>query len=317
MPVKISVVIPTYKRPERLKKALSSILTQSFDSFDVIVVDDNSDPEIAEETKRVVDHLSADTNRTISYLKTPENMGGALARNLGAEKATGTYLAFLDDDDYWRPDFLSHLHTFFADHDNERLALVHALVSVQDEKGKVLEINGTDGGEDSFHTQLLGGGIARTPSILFKRKVFTESGGFKKLISGQEYELLLRIFSMGYASLLLPEELVVAVIHKDERISNRKSKLEGEKNILAIRMEYRERMSESEIVYLESEHHQKCADLAIMNFGDYRTAAFHLNEAKKLKKSRAVQGKILLCKLHLYRMVRKFGRLLRQKKTTT
>jgi Glycosyl transferase family 2 len=91
---KFSVIIPTYNRLEFLKNALSSVWTQTFTDYEVIVVDDGSTDGTAEwlvtQGKRV---------RTI----TQANRGPGAARNLGARNAAGAYLAFLDSDDLWFP----------------------------------------------------------------------------------------------------------------------------------------------------------------------------------------------------------------------
>jgi glycosyltransferase involved in cell wall biosynthesis len=88
-----SIVVPTYGRPEYLGECLSSILQQTVEDFEVIVVDDASpEPvELPEEDARV------------RLLRRDANGGPAAARNTGMAEATGTYLAFCDDDDLFAP----------------------------------------------------------------------------------------------------------------------------------------------------------------------------------------------------------------------
>jgi glycosyltransferase involved in cell wall biosynthesis len=91
----ISVIIPTYNRAGFLKRAVSSVLAQSFREIELIIVDDGS----TDETRRVVQSFN-DKRLTCYY---QQNKGVSSARNLGISKASGEYIAFLDSDDYWLP----------------------------------------------------------------------------------------------------------------------------------------------------------------------------------------------------------------------
>ena len=90
-----SIVIPTHDRPEFLSEAIDSVLAQTVQDFEIIVVDDASEPP-------VTPHLD---DRVI-VVRRGEAGGPASARNTGAEHATGTYLTFLDDDDWYLPERL-------------------------------------------------------------------------------------------------------------------------------------------------------------------------------------------------------------------
>jgi len=94
--MKISIVIPTFNRAMFLKKCLESILKQKLLPYEVIVVDNAPHRE----AEAVVDNLRLDFNSSfikITYIRNKEN-SGAIARNIGASKATGDLVAFLDDD---------------------------------------------------------------------------------------------------------------------------------------------------------------------------------------------------------------------------
>ena len=94
MPV-VSVVIPTYNRAELLPRTIDSVLDQTFEKFEVIVVDDDS----MDDTADVVRQYNDDR---VHYIRHGQNRGGSAARNTGIEAATGEFVAFLDDDDVWR-----------------------------------------------------------------------------------------------------------------------------------------------------------------------------------------------------------------------
>jgi glycosyltransferase involved in cell wall biosynthesis len=95
----VSVIIPTLDRPTYLAAAIHSVLRQSAQDFEVLVVDDGS----AANLRPVLEAL--DDGR-IRYFRHESNRGEAAARNTGIVNARGAYLAFLDDDDEWLPEKL-------------------------------------------------------------------------------------------------------------------------------------------------------------------------------------------------------------------
>lgn len=96
----VSVVLPTYNRPEYVERAIASVVAQTYDRIELVVVDDCSDHPIEE----VVDHDSLDRLERYEFERHDENRGGSAARNTGIRAARGDYLALLDDDDRWRPE---------------------------------------------------------------------------------------------------------------------------------------------------------------------------------------------------------------------
>lgn len=97
---RVSVIIPTYKRSKYLIRAINSILNQSYDNIEIIVVDDNG---IGDKFQLINEkNLSAFIeNNQIIYIKHEQNKNGAAARNTGIKVATGDYITFLDDDDFF------------------------------------------------------------------------------------------------------------------------------------------------------------------------------------------------------------------------
>lgn len=101
----ISVVIPLYNKEKQIRRALKSVLNQTFDRFEVIVVDDGSTDLGIEVVRRFSD-------KRIKVLK-QENRGVSAARNLGILNARNELVAFLDADDEWYPDHLESLYNLF------------------------------------------------------------------------------------------------------------------------------------------------------------------------------------------------------------
>jgi glycosyltransferase involved in cell wall biosynthesis len=95
---KVSVVIPTYNRADKVRKGVESVLSQSFTDLEVIVVDDGS----SDETGQTLQQAFGDR---IRYYFQP-NQGVSVARNKGIEEARGEWIAFLDSDDLWEKEKL-------------------------------------------------------------------------------------------------------------------------------------------------------------------------------------------------------------------
>ena len=90
----VSTVIPTYRRPDLVKRAVQSVLAQTYKAIEVVVVIDGVD----DGTRAVIDNLNDPRTRVI---ETGINRGPAEARNIGVLAAAGSYIALLDDDDEW------------------------------------------------------------------------------------------------------------------------------------------------------------------------------------------------------------------------
>ena len=99
----VSIIIPTYKRNENLEKSIKSVLNQSYENIEVIVVDDN-DPstEYRKNTEKLMKEY--EKNSKVIYIKHEKNKNGAVARNTGIKASKGEYIGFLDDDDEFLED---------------------------------------------------------------------------------------------------------------------------------------------------------------------------------------------------------------------
>src|SRR5271156_960674 len=98
MKPKVSVIIPTYNRADKVGKTIESALAQTFTDLEVIVIDDGS----SDDTGRVLSEVFGDRIRYFAQT----NQGASIARNNGIEAARGEWIAFLDSDDLWEKDKL-------------------------------------------------------------------------------------------------------------------------------------------------------------------------------------------------------------------
>ncbi|MEM8895682.1 MAG: glycosyltransferase family 2 protein [Bacteroidota bacterium] len=109
---RVSVVIPTRNRYDYLKMAVDSVLSQTYEVAEIVVVDDGSDQEIVQKIK---DKWKDNLTLKLHFL--PESRGVAHTRNVGKTLATGDYLIFLDDDDMLQPDMVEKCLDEFGDYD--------------------------------------------------------------------------------------------------------------------------------------------------------------------------------------------------------
>lgn len=98
----ISIITPTYNCGKYIGETIESVLKQSYQNWEMIIVDDCSN----DNTQKVVEEYAKRDNR-IKYYLLEQNSGAAIARTKGMEIASGKYMAFLDSDDLWTPDKLT------------------------------------------------------------------------------------------------------------------------------------------------------------------------------------------------------------------
>ena len=119
---RVSIIIPAYRASRDIATALDSIFAQTFVDFEVIVVNDGS-PDTAE-----LEAALGPYRARIHYVA-QENRGAAAARNVGIREARGTFVALLDADDRWMPDFLARQLRFLDSHPDCDAVYCDAIVS--------------------------------------------------------------------------------------------------------------------------------------------------------------------------------------------
>lgn len=96
MEEKVSIITASYNSERFIKKTIESVLKQTYKNWEMIIIDDCS----SDNTESIVNKYIASDKR-IKFYKLEKNSGAAIARNLGINKATGEFIAFLDSDDLW------------------------------------------------------------------------------------------------------------------------------------------------------------------------------------------------------------------------
>ncbi len=180
----VSVIVPTYNRPEFLERCLASILGQSHANLEIIVVNDAGSP--VEAIIRRHNHSGR-----IYYLSLATNKGAAAARNAGLRLAQGDYITFLDDDDEYLPDHVSILAEALSSH-SQRFAYSRAEYLVETGPGQVVKQQPFSQVEYS-RDMILVGNFIPTPTWMFERALLEEAGLFDEAYKAwEDWEWLIR-----------------------------------------------------------------------------------------------------------------------------
>ncbi|MDD5638815.1 MAG: glycosyltransferase [Candidatus Pacebacteria bacterium] len=195
----ISVIIPTYNRAHLLSRAIDSVLSQTFQDFELIIVDDGS----TDNTKEIVEEYQKKDER-IKYLWEENSGGPAKPKNTGIKNSQGEFIAFLDSDDEWLPEKLEKQLKLFENSNNLGFVSCNALI--------IDENNNIKGEYQSPRNKsfinLLDGNKISNCGVIVKKNIFEELGIFdENLKFGEDWEMWLRIakkynFDSVYESLI-------------------------------------------------------------------------------------------------------------------
>lgn len=213
----VSVIIPTYKRADLIKRAVDSVLEQSYTNIEIIIVDDNGEgSKFREVTKGILQEYIKE--RKIKYIENTSNKGGALARNIGANAARGEYIAFLDDDDIFLKHKILKQVGVFQNIENKKLALVYCHCNGVDLNGNILWTNKNSyEGEPLYESMIYC--IANTSLWLCKKDIFFKIGGFVDMPSKQDLLVFMNFISNGYEVKCVKEVLVEYLDDNHQKIS--------------------------------------------------------------------------------------------------
>ncbi|MGQ0811846.1 MAG: glycosyltransferase family 2 protein [Nitrospiraceae bacterium] len=192
-----SVVIPAYNGVMRyLDQAIESVLDQTYQNLEVIVIDDAS----TDETARLVTRFSR-----VRYVRRAHNDGQATARNDGARLAKGTYLAFLDQDDLWEPTFLQE--AFAVLRKGSDAAVVHCDGYQVSERNDILSYDAAMKHTTSITQLLRGGHDVATSGSLFRKRCFDAVGGYDVTLTvWEDIDLAIRLYQR-FGVIHLPKPL--------------------------------------------------------------------------------------------------------------
>lgn len=210
----ISVIITTHNRAEILPRAIESVIAQTYDNFDVHIVDDCSSDNTPEVIKSIITG-----KENYYYWRHDDKRGLASARNTGISRSSGRYIAFLDDDDEWKSDSLAKRYEGFSklsDAEQDCVGVVYCgcEIHIVDEDRVTYNMPKIEG---NIREQLLCRNLSTIPSsCLFSRKALKDVGGFdEQLCSSIDHDIWMNFAIHEYHARAVMEPLVVTYYIKN------------------------------------------------------------------------------------------------------
>lgn len=280
----VSVIIPAYNAAKYVREALDSVFAQTFTSREVIVINDGS-PD-TEDLERELNGYQEE----LRYLK-QENRGAAAARNLGLRNASGEFVAFLDADDKWLPNFLEEQLEFLKSNNADVVYSDALLTGESPSAGLTFMEVQPSRGEVTPESLLALKVTVLTSTVLARKRPIFEVGLFHEALKrGHDFDLWLRLAKMGarfaYQRRVLAEHRIVATGLSGNTISKLQRTLDVLETIKA-----RETLTESEAAALNGNMKRTLRELALESgkekllVRDFAGALQAFNEAKNFRRS--------------------------------
>lgn len=222
---KVSIIIPTFNSAHYVLDALKSVLAQSYQDFEVLIIDDGS----SDNTKELLQpFVAADPDRIFYFYQ--DNQGLACARNTALAKARGEFIALLDADDIYLPERLAK--TVAVLEDDADVCLAHANIIKMAENGDalgVVERQKSFLSGDIFENIFLRKAHMACPTVLFRKSCYEEFGGFDPQLARlgcEDRELWLR-FAQKYKMQYVDEPLAHYRVSATSMSKNKEKMMEA------------------------------------------------------------------------------------------
>lgn len=216
--IQVSVIIPTYNRANIIGKSIQSVLNQTFNEFELIIVDDGS----TDNTKKIVESFK---DYRIVYKFLNENRGVAAARNIGISLSKAEYIAFQDSDDIWHPHKLEIIVSLIQQFKN--IDFIFSCGEIIKES-KIVGITGDQSWvngalKNKIIYNLFKSNFIPTQGVVIKKDKLIRVGGFDESFpSASDHELWLRLATI--CNFYFVNEPLYEIHFSNECITNNVSK---------------------------------------------------------------------------------------------
>ncbi|HYX07273.1 MAG TPA: glycosyltransferase family 2 protein [Bacteroidales bacterium] len=209
----ISALTPTYNRENLIRRAIDSVLTQTYSNIELVIVDNCS----TDSTEEIIKSYKDDR---IRYIKLDKNYGHIVSRNRCIEEVKGEYFAFCDSDDEWLPEFIEKLYNKFIELNDEKVGAIYTEYMIHDDIGHEKILMNKTMPTGNVYEKLL---TSFTPSgftnFLFKTSAFKSIGLLDPKASGfDDHDALLRL-ARNYHFETVHEPLMIRHEHGSSQIA--------------------------------------------------------------------------------------------------
>tara|TARA_B100000989_G_scaffold200473_1_gene151550 strand:- start:12743 stop:13630 length:888 start_codon:yes stop_codon:yes gene_type:complete len=225
----VSVIIPTHNRLKMLKRAVTSVLAQTYKNYEIIIVSDGS-------TDGTNNFLSNNKTPKVKYFISETSRGASAARNVGLKEVNGNYIAFLDDDDEWFPYHLEVLVKKIKSSKTE-VGLVYGWIDYYKDN-KIIDSKHPKLSGDIFKEMLDKQAITNSSVLMIKSCVLNHICGFdENLLRGNDGDFIRRISKKFHVDFVPKVLCKVHVGHEDRITLNSPKNLKNEINSYLKRLE--------------------------------------------------------------------------------
>jgi len=267
----VSVIVATYKRKESLIRALDSLARQTYTDIEILLIDDNATKEWNDIVAGIVEKfLNENESISLTYIQNESNLGSAESRNRGIQKAKGTYVTFLDDDDVYLPNKIGNQVAFMEqnglDYSVTDLDLYYDDGKLCEQKRREFLLQVEPQRLFELHLKYH---ITGTDTMMFLKTYINKIGGFAPIDVGDEFYLMQRAIKASGKFGYLPQCDVIAYVHKtQEGLSSGAKKIEGEKRLYQYKKQYFSQLKVRVRRYIRMRHYAVLA-FAYLRMGCY------------------------------------------------
>lgn len=220
----VTAVVTTYDRFKEATRAIESVLQQSYEPIEFLVVEDGTESGIEQ-------WLSEKGYDSVRYVRHATNQGLSGGRNTAIALASGEYIAFLDDDDSWKPQRIERqveVVQSLSDSERERLGVVYCAVEAR-ENGQVASIIPPENSGNLRESIMREGPSTLQSSCLFSKQVLIDVGGYdESLVSSVDHDIWLSLAVNDYEARTVAEPLVVSYdTFADSMMTNTDNRITG------------------------------------------------------------------------------------------
>ena len=213
---KVSIVLPLYNCEKYVRHTIKSVQDQDYENWELIIVNDAStDASLAEAEKFAV------KDPRIKIISLERNVGAGAARNVAVQNASGRYIAFIDSDDLWAKEKLSHQIAFMQNHN---APLSHTAFAFINEEGKIAKQGESHVDEKINMKRYMKTSQIRIPSVIIDRKQVSHIYFPEDRALCEDARLWMHYFRKGQLFYGLDQVLLLIRIRPDQ-LSRRKDKM--------------------------------------------------------------------------------------------